>query len=109
MSRIARVIAEAGVRLVADSKGFAASIRSSIRAALKEASLESDRTDVFQGVEKDAEKTATKTRSIFGNLFSSLTRGASTLGTVLTGATKFALVGAAAAGALALLFAGKLA
>jgi hypothetical protein len=96
---VARIIAEAGVRLVADSKGFGASIRSSIRAALKEASVEADRTDVFQGVEKDAERTATRTRSIFGNLFSSLTRGASTLGSVLAGATKFALVGAAAGAA----------
>jgi predicted kinase len=60
---VARIIAEAGVRLVADSKGFGASIRSSIRAAMKEASLEAEQVPVFQNVEKEAERTASRSGS----------------------------------------------
>lgn len=96
---MARIIAEAGVRLVADSKGFGASIRGSIRAAMKEASLEADKTPVFDGLEREAERTSSRASSIFGSLFAGLMRGASSLGAALAGATKFALVGAAAGAA----------
>jgi phage-related protein len=98
---VARIIAEAGVRLVADSKGFGASIRSSIRAAMKEASLESEDARPFAALESDAARTASRSGSLFRGLFASLTRGASALGSALTGAVKFALVGAAAGAAAA--------
>jgi len=95
---MARVIAEAAVRLTVDRKGLGESIRREFREAVKEAS---GGGSMFDSIDRDSDESARRTEkrwvSVLGGLKSSLTGLLS--GFAVTG--KFLLLGTAAAGALA--------
>lgn len=96
---MARVIGEAAIRLRADDGGLAAHISRVMRTALAEASKEFG-VDSTKGVEKDSNKTAASVKKIFGDVFSSIGKSASTvMGAALNGA-KFLSFGAAAGAAI---------
>jgi len=97
---VARIIAEAGVRLRADDKGLAQSISRILRTAISDASKSLGDGESTKGVERDATKSAANIRSIFGNVFQSISKSA---GTVLSGAlsgARFLALGAAAGAAI---------
>lgn len=95
---MARIIAEAGVRLVADRKGLGASIRREFRAAVKEAT---SGTSLFQDVDDDADRSARRVRNVWTSAFNGLRSAASGLIGTLAGVGKVLLIGTAAAGAVA--------
>lgn len=97
---MARIIAEAGVRLRADDKGLAQSISRILRAAITDASKSLGDGESTKGVERDATRSAASIRGIFGNVFAAISKSA---GTVLSGAlsgAKFLALGAAAGAAI---------
>lgn len=95
---MARIIAEAAVRLVVDRKGLGASLRRELRAAVREAVSNGG---LFDGIDRDAEQSSRRVRSRWEATFNGI-RGA--LGGLLGGMAsigRFLLIGTAAAGALA--------
>jgi phage-related protein len=95
---MARVIAEAAVRLVVDKKGLGASIRREFRAAVKEATAGGN---LFDDVNRDADDSAKRVRltwaKALGGVRSLLGGFASSIGTI----SKALLAGVAVAGAVA--------
>lgn len=102
MASIARIIAEAGVRLRVDGKGLALEIRQVIRTAMREAAAtQVDLPSPTRGMADDADRDSRRMRTSLGDIVGSLlgvARGAASA--VLSG-TKLALIGVAAVGALA--------
>jgi len=95
---MARIIAEAGVRLVADRRGLGQSIRREFRAAIKEAVAGGG---FFDAVDRDTDETSSRVSTKWKRVFTGLR---ATLTSVFSGAAlvgKFLLVGTAAAGAVA--------
>jgi phage-related protein len=102
VSRIARIIAEAGVRLRVDGKGLALEIRQVIRKAMTEAQaaqvdLPSPTRGMAADADRDADRMDASLKKITGSLLG-VARGAASA--VLSG-TKLLLIGTAAVGALA--------
>jgi phage-related protein len=99
---MARIIAEAGVRLRVDGKGLALEIRQVIRTAMREAAAtQVDLPSPTRGMADDADRDSRRMRTSLGDIVGSLlgvARGAASA--VLSG-TKLALIGVAAVGALA--------
>lgn len=99
---MARVIAEAGVRLRVDGKGLALEIRQVIRSALAEAAAtQTDLPSPTRGMADDAERDSRRMRTSLGSIGSSLLGVARNAASAVLSGTKLLLIGAAAAGALA--------
>lgn len=94
---MARVIAEAAVRLVADRRGLGQSIRREFRAAIKEAVGEGMFTDIERDADQSAKKTAGHWREALGVVTSLVGGFVSAMGSI----TKALLIGTAAVGAVA--------
>jgi phage-related protein len=95
---VARVIAEAAVRLVTDRKGLAGAIRRDFRAAIKEATAGSS---LFDGVERDSDATSSRVSRRWTNVLNGLKSSLGGLVGGLAGIGKLLLIGTAAAGAVA--------
>lgn len=101
---MARIIAEAGVRLRADDKGFAASVNSAVRKAVTDATKDVNAkipglTD--GGLERDTNKTSAGLKKVFGDLFSFIGDAGSKAASAAFSGSKLLLMGAAAGTALA--------
>jgi len=94
---VARIIAEAAVRLVVDRKGLGLSMRKALRSAIQDATKDSLFDAVTQDSETSARRIGNTWRRVLGGLQSAV-RGVFG-GVALTG--KLLLLGTAAAGALA--------
>lgn len=97
---MARIIGEAGIRLVADDKGLAAEMRSRIQKAVDEATR-TVRASNLKGLEDDADKSSDHIRGVLTKLQDGVGKVGSTLASSLTSAGKLTLIGAAAGVGLA--------
>jgi phage-related protein len=95
---VARVIAEAAVRLTIDRKGLATSIRREFREAVREATSQGS---LFDDVDRDSDQSAKRVHSHWSKAFTGIRNAATGLGGALANIGKLLLVGTAAAGALA--------
>lgn len=98
MASIARIIAEAAVRLVTDRKGLGTSIRREFRAAIKEAAAGGS---LFDDVNKDSDDSSKKVGNTWRKVFSGLKTAASGFTGAIGGISKLLLIGTVAAGAVA--------
>lgn len=101
---IARIIAEAGVRLRADDKGLANSITRAFRTALHDGTkdLHTDIPGFSDGkIEKDADHSAAGLKKVFGDLFSFIGDAGSKAASVAFSGSRLLLMGAAAGTAVA--------
>jgi phage-related protein len=95
---VARVIAEAAVRLGVDRKGLAGAMRREFRAAIKEASAGGS---LFDDIDRDSERAATRAGSRWTSVLGGLKSSLGGLLAGFAGTGKLLLLGTAAAGALA--------
>ena len=95
---MARVIAEAAVRLVTDRKGLGNAIRRDFRAAIKEATAGSS---LFDGVERDSDAAAGRASRRWTTVLNGLKASVTGLVSGFAGIGKLLLIGTAAAGAVA--------
>lgn len=102
MDGIARVIAEAAVRLHVDGRGLALEMRTAIRRALQEASAtQGDLASPTGRMADDAERDSRRMRSSLGSISSSLLGVARSAASAALSGVKLLLIGTAAVGALA--------
>jgi len=97
---VARVIGEAAIRLVADQRGLAANMRVILREALNDATRGIGPGST-QGIEDDSNRTAARIKKLFAETFSSIRGLAGRASAAVAAGTRLALIGTAAATALA--------
>lgn len=99
---MARIIAEAGVRLRVDGKGLALEIRQVIRTAMREAqATQVDLPSPTRGMADDADRDSNRLRRSLGAIGDALQGVASRAAGAALSGSKLLLIGTAAAGALA--------
>lgn len=99
---MARIIAEAGVRLRVDGKGLALEIRQVIRAAVREAQAsQADLPSPTRGMADDADRDSNRLRRSLGSIGSALGDVAGKAASAALAGGKLLLIGTAAVGALA--------
>jgi len=99
---IARIIAEAGVRLRIDGKGLALEIRQVIRMAMRDAqATQFDLDSPTRGMADDADRDSKRMRGSFASIASGLGGIASRAASAALSGAKLLLIGTAAIGALA--------
>lgn len=98
---MARIIAEAGVRLRVDGKGLALEIRQVIRTAMREAqATQVDLPSPTRGMADDADRDSNRLRRSLGAIGDALQGVASRAASAVLSGSKLLLIGAAAGGAL---------
>lgn len=99
---MARIIAEAGVRLRIDGKGLALEIRQVIRMAMREAqATQFDLDSPTRGMADDADRDSRRMRGSFASIVSGLGSIAAGAASAALSGAKLLLIGTAAVGALA--------
>lgn len=99
---MARVIAEAGVRLHVDGKGLALEMRQVIRSAMREAQASQvDLPSPTRGMADDADRDSNRIRRSFGSIGSALGDIAGKAASAALAGGKLLLIGTAAVGAVA--------
>lgn len=93
-----RIIAEAGVRLVADRRGLGASIKREFRGAIKEAIAEGGFFDAF---ERDSDRSSRRVGSQWKKVLGGIASGVGNVFAGFANIGKLLLIGTALAGALA--------
>jgi phage-related protein len=99
---MARIIAEAGVRLVADGRGLGVQIRMIIRKAMEDGTSGLKLSgNLTKGMADDAEKDSNRVRKTLSDLGSFAAKAGKGLASAVLSGSKLLLIGTAAIGALA--------